>query len=118
MALLKHVTSQTNFSAGEVDPTLKRDDEHPARKAGLRQCANFRMTNGGGVANRFGRSAQFLDGPRVDEVLMEPGSAFTLCFSADIGPGSGVLTVRQPDGTPVFTSSFQPWTAPACSRLC
>ncbi len=104
MPLLKHVTSQTDFSAGEVDPTLKRDDEHPVRKAGLRQCPNFRILNSKGLANRFGRSAQFLDGPRVDEVLMGPGEAFTLCFSA------ATLTVRSA-GASVFTSAGKPWTA-------
>src|SRR5450755_4656046 len=99
---LKHITSQTDFSAGEVDSTLKRDDEHPARKVGLRQCVNFRMTNGGGVANRFGRSAQFLDGPRVVEVLMGTGAVFTFCFSATGGANTGVLTVRSA-GASVFT---------------
>ena len=104
MPLLKHVTSQTDFSAGELDSTFKRDDQHPVRKAGLRQCANFRILNTRGLANRFGRSAQFLDGPRVDEVLMGPGQAFTLCFS------SGTLNVRQA-GAIVFTSGGRPWTA-------
>ena len=29
--------SQNDFSAGEIDAALKRNDTHPARKTGLRQ---------------------------------------------------------------------------------
>ena len=52
--------SQTDFSFGEIDVALERADSHPARKAGLRQMANARILNSGGLQNRSGRRALYL----------------------------------------------------------
>jgi hypothetical protein len=98
------VTAQRDFSAGQVDANVKRNEDHPSYKAGLRQCINFRQLNTKGVANRFGRSAQFFDGPRVEEILMGPGFPFMLCFQA------GKVVIRQ-GSTVVFTATGMPWTA-------
>ncbi|WP_441267986.1 hypothetical protein AB7G19_17120 [Bradyrhizobium sp. 215_C5_N1_1] len=51
--------AQRDFSFGEVDVTLKWADDHPARKAGLRQAKNTRLLNAGGAQNRSGRRALF-----------------------------------------------------------
>jgi hypothetical protein len=98
------VTAQRDFSAGQVDANVKRNEDHPAFKAGLRQCLNGRQLSTKGIANRFGRSAQYFDGPRVEPILMGPGQAFDLCFSP------GAVKIRQ-NGAVVFTAAGLPWTA-------
>lgn len=111
MAQAKVITSQTDFSAGEVDPTIRRNEAHPAFKAGAAACSNFRILDTAGLSNRFGRSIKFIDDARIDEVLMAPGQAFELVF------GNHKLSVRNAAGAVVFTSALLgdgvtaiPWT--------
>jgi hypothetical protein len=110
MALGQLIIAQRDFSAGQVDPNVKRNEDHPAFKAGLRQCINFRQLNTKGVANRFGRQAQFFDGPRVEEILMGPGFPFMLCFQP------GKVVIRQ-GSTVVFTATGMPWTAANINQI-
>lgn len=112
MPLPKIITAQRDFSAGEVDVNLKRDEDNEVFKRGLRQCSNFRILNSKKLGQRLGRSAKFIDGPRVDEVLMSPGNVFYLVF------GNGSLSVYNAAGTRVFNSTKLgdgttniPWTA-------
>lgn len=112
MAAPKIVTSQTDFSAGQVDTDLKREGDSEVYKRGLRQCSNFRITNAKKLTQRLGRSAKFIDGPRVDEVLMGPGQVFFIVF------GDHALSVYNAAGTRVFHSTLLgdgattiPWTA-------
>lgn len=102
MAAPKVVTAQRDFSAGEVDPELKRDDERPEFKAGLRQCANYRILNSRKLTNRPGRRALFIESGRVDEILMN-GLVFYLCF------GQGTLRVYNSAGTQVYGDAGRPW---------
>jgi hypothetical protein len=111
MPAAKLVTAQRDFSAGQVDPTIKRNEDHPFYKSGVRQAVNFRQLNTKGLGNRFGRSAQFLDGPRTEEILMGPGFPFVLCFAP------GQLQLRQMNGTVVFTATGLPWTAANVSQI-
>lgn len=112
MATPKIVTSQTDFSAGQIDTDLKREGDSEVYKRGLRQCINYRITNAKKLTQRLGRSAKFIDGPRVDEVLMGPGQIFFLVFS------DHALSVYNTAGTRVFHSTLLgdgattiPWTA-------
>lgn len=112
MAAGKHTTAQRDFSAGEVDVTLKRSEDSEVYKRGVRQMSNFRITDAAKPSNRFGRSIQYIDGPRNDEVLMAPGQVFRLIF------GNGYIRVRNAAGTQVFTSALKgdastaiPWTS-------
>jgi hypothetical protein len=91
--------SQRDFSFGEVDVDLKRNDQHPARKAGLRQMANARIHNSKTIANRSGRRALFLETGRVEPILMSPGNKFFLCF------GQGTLRVYNSIGAQVFNQA-------------
>jgi hypothetical protein len=93
--------SQTDFSFGEVDVTLKRNDQHPARKGGLRQMANTRILNSGAFHDRSGRRALFPEDARTEEVLMSPGNVFYLSF------GLGFLHVRNAAGALVFSTTFK-----------
>ena len=118
MATAKHVNAQTDFAAGEVDDTLKRDDDIAQFKTGLRQCQNYRITDTHKLTNRLGRSIRFIDGVRVDEVLMSPGNIFYLVFSA------GRLAVRNAAGTVVFTTALKgdgvtaiPWTTASVTKI-
>lgn len=107
----KILGAQRDFSFGEVDVTLKRADDHPARKAGLRQMVNARILNSGAVQDRPGRSALFLEQGRIEKILMSPGNLFYVAF------GAGYLRVYNAAGTRVFNSTKKgdgltniPWT--------
>jgi hypothetical protein len=100
----KILGAQRDFSAGEIDVTYKRNDDHPARKTGVRQCANFRILNSGSVQNRSGRRALFPETGRVDQVLLSPGNKFFICF------GNGTLRVYNAAGTRVFNQAGFAWT--------
>jgi hypothetical protein len=97
---------QTDFTAGELDPSIKRNDADPRRKAGTRQCSNWRILASKGVQNRPGRRAIFLPptADRVAEVLMSPGNIFYLAF------GAGTLKVFNAAGAQVFTQSGFLWS--------
>jgi len=102
--------AQRDFSAGEIDVTMKRADENPLMKSGARQCANLRILNSRAVTNRPGRRALFLETGRVEEILMlsaTPGvvNTFYLVFS-----NNGILRVYDSTGARVFTQSGYNWT--------
>lgn len=106
-----HTSSQRDFSAGEVDPSLKRSEDNPFFKTSCRQCSNFLITDTKKLRNRFGRTAIFDENQRVDEVLMSPGNVFFLVFGQD------KLVVRNASGGFVFGTIFKgdgftplPWT--------
>lgn len=111
--------AQRDFSSGEIDIALKRSDEHPARKSGLRQMANVRILNSGAVQNRPGRSALFIaaSGARIEEITMSPGQKFKLSFS------SGAVAVFDSNGTSVanFTTKggggALPWLAATLAQI-
>lgn len=69
----KILTSQRDFSAGELDVEVRRHDDMPLLRAGGRQMANWRILNSGTLAQRPGRSALFLHRGRVDEVSVPIG---------------------------------------------
>lgn len=77
--------SQRDFSYGEVDVDLKRSDEHPARKGGLRQMANARIHNSGTLQNRSGRRALYPitnSGTRTERFTIAAGKVFDIQFAA------------------------------------
>lgn len=108
--------AQRDFSFGEIDVTLKRADEHPARKAGLRQMANMRILNSGAIQDRPGRSALFPASvsSRIEELTLTPGHVFKLAFGA--ANGTGQLQVYSSTGAQVASFTNQgggsplPWT--------
>jgi hypothetical protein len=122
MPLQKVSVAQRDFSAGEIDVSMKRDEDSEVFKKGLRQCSNFRILTSNKLGQRLGRTAKFIDGPRVDEVLMAPGQIFYLVF------GNHALSVYNAAGTRVFHTTLLgdgattiPWTAasvvaPGCPR--
>lgn len=105
--------AQRDFSFGEIDVTLKRADDHPARKAGLRQMSNWRILNSGAIQNRSGRTALFPAGAaaRIEEITMSPGNTFKLAFSLQN------ITIYTAAGGVAATFSVQgngaplPWTS-------
>jgi hypothetical protein len=97
------VTTQRDFSAGEIDVSAKRDETNPAVKAGLRQASNLRILNTKAIQNRPGRRALFSESGRVDEVLMSPGNKFFICF------GAGTLRVKNASGVEVAGQTGFAW---------
>ena len=104
------------------EPIPSLADEHPAvdrslahegeRRALWRQAINVRQLNTKGLANRFGRSAQYFDGPRVEPILMGPGWPFMLSFDGD-----GSVRLRQLNGTQVASFGSYPWTAATVNQV-
>src|SRR4249920_1004642 len=97
---------QNDFSSGELDISIKRNDGDPRRKAGTRQLSNWRILASKSVQNRPGRRAIFLPptADRVSEVLMAPGQIFFIAF------GAGTLKVFNAAGAQVFTQGGFLWS--------
>jgi hypothetical protein len=119
MPLQKIQGSQHDFSSGEIDVSLKRADENPARKAGLRQMANMRILNSGTIQNRSGRSALF-PAPgcdRIEKITLSAGNDFYLAF------GAASLTVFNSAGAQVAKFTTQgsaaalPWTLATAAQV-
>jgi hypothetical protein len=98
MAVPKLDDAINDFSAGELDPDLKRSGSQLI-KLGGRQMRNWRTLNSHKKANRPGRSALFLASGRVEEISMA-GTVFFLCFA------NNFLQVRNAAGTQVFATSM------------
>jgi len=96
--------SQWDFSAGEVDVTFKSADDHPARKAGLRQCSNFRLLNSRTAQNRSGRRALFPEIGRNEKITVQPGVSYFIAF------GNGTLHIRDTTGVQVASQAGYSWT--------
>jgi hypothetical protein len=115
--------SQHDFSFGEVDVALKRVDDHPARKGGLRQMVNARILNSGSVQNRPGRRALFpaMNTSRIEELTMSPGNVFKIAFGASVATGE--IRVFNAAGAQVAIFQTQgngkllPWTLATVSQI-
>src|SRR6516225_4162672 len=121
MAIAKITGAQIDFSAGELDESVKRAHES-IQKIGARQMSNWRILSSKLLQNRPGRSALFLANGRVEEVAMPGGSVFFLNFAA------GAISVFSSAGSQVFTASTIhrvpldagfaiPWTAPTLGGI-
>jgi hypothetical protein len=109
--------SQTDFSFGEIDVALKRADQHPARKGGLRQMANARILNSGAIQDRPGRRALYPvtnGGLRTERFTIASGATFDIQFAPgrvkiiDFPSGATVANFTAKDGgTPL------PWATAA-----
>lgn len=104
--------SQRDFSAGEVDVELKRGDENPILKAGVRQMSNWRILNSKAVTNRPGRSILYTQDGRTERVLIAAGVTYDLCFGNDgslkIRDSTGAVVASQPAATyPWLTATLK-----------
>lgn len=95
--------AQRDFSAGELDVSMKRADDNPVMKAGARQMSNWRIKNSKTVTNRPGRTALFLANGRIEEIRMSPTATFFIAF------GNGTIKVFNSAGAQVFTQGAMPW---------
>lgn len=99
------VTTQRDFSAGEVDPEAKRDDTNPIVKAGLRQASNGRILNSKGWQNRSGRRVIGREVGRVEKIQLGT-STFYICF------GIGTLKIYTSNfSTLLFSEAGRPWNS-------
>lgn len=106
----KILGGQTDFSAGELDPEVKRSDD-ALMKTGARQCANFRILNSKKLANRPGRRVLFIENGRVEKFTMSGGTIFHIVF------GTGYLRIYTAAGALAFSTTVKgdsvtaiPWT--------
>src|SRR6516165_5576644 len=98
MAIAKIIGAQIDFSAGELDESIKRAHES-IQKIGARQMANWRILSSKAISNRSGRSALFPATGRTEELPMPGGSVFFLNFAA------GSISIFNSAGAQVFTAS-------------
>ena len=121
MPIAKITGAQIDFSAGELDDSVKRADDS-IQKIGARQMLNWRVLSSKALQNRSGRSALFVAAGRTEEVAMPGGSFFFINFAA------GSLTVFNSAGAQVFAASTIhriptdagfaiPWTAPSLGGI-
>src|SRR5215472_10143894 len=114
MAIAKITGAQIDFSAGELDESIKRAHDS-IQKVGARQMSNWRILSSKTVQNRSGRSALFVASGRTEEVAMPGGAVFFINFAtaslkvfnaagAAVFSASTLLLV--PNGSPVAI----PWT--------
>ncbi|MCK1445427.1 hypothetical protein IVB43_23870 [Bradyrhizobium sp. 48] len=107
----KIIGAQRDFSYGEVDVSLKRADDHPARKGGLRQMSNARILNSGAIQVRSGRRAIYpisSSTKRIERFAMKPGSEFDIAFTPGnvtiVDPSTGASVgafTNQGNGAPL-----------------
>jgi hypothetical protein len=107
--------AQRDFTSGEVDVALKRADDHPARKTGLRQMRNARILNSAAVQDRPGRSALYpitQSCTRVEEFTISPGVKHKIEFGpscVQFRSATNVVLNTFVSQLPGFTAL--PWTA-------
>jgi hypothetical protein len=104
MAIAKITGAQIDFSAGELDESIKRAHDS-IQKIGARQMANWRILSSKLLQNRPGRSALFLQwsaiAGRVEEFSMG-STIFFLAFN------NGKLSVADLNGNLLYNASA-PW---------
>jgi hypothetical protein len=98
MAIAKITGAQIDFSAGELDESVKRANES-IQKIGARQMSNWRILSSKAIQNRSGRSALFFASGRTEEFSMPGGSVFFLNFAA------GSISVYSSTGVLLFTAT-------------
>jgi hypothetical protein len=98
MAIPKITGAQIDFSAGELDESIKRAHDS-IQKIGARQMLNWRILSSKAIQNRSGRSALFPANGRTEELPMPGGSVFFLNFAA------GSISVFNSAGAQVFTAT-------------
>ena len=91
---------------------MKRADENPAMKAGARQMLNWRILNSRAVQQRPGRSIQFLETGRVEEVRMSPGNIFYIVFTP-----TGRLRIYSLVGVLLFDQGGFPWSTSTLQNI-
>jgi hypothetical protein len=106
MPIPQLLSAQRDFSAGELDPEMKRRDDLPLTKAGGRQMRDWRILNSGMIEQRPGRRALYLQTGRVDQISVTPTLTYDICFD-----GEGGLVIRNAAGAIVAAqvAGTYPW---------
>lgn len=110
MGVPELLSSQRDFSAGELDAEMKRRDDQPITKAGGRQMADWRILSSGNLEQRPGRRALYPQTGRVDQVDVN-NVTYDICFGGD-----GSLAIRDGSGISVAVATF-PWVTASVDRI-
>jgi hypothetical protein len=121
MAIAKITGAQIDFSAGELDESVKRAHDS-IQKIGARQMVNWRILSSKAIQNRSGRAALFPASGRTEEVTMPGGSFFFLNFAAGsisvfTSAGAQVFTATTIHRVPIDAGFAIPWTAPSLGGI-
>src|ERR1035437_38862 len=110
----RFITTQIDFSGGQIDEDAKRREDNKAAKTGGRAMSNWRQRNVGTLDVRPGRNAVALAaGPRTDRFRMSPTQELIITFSA------GALAITDTAGNAVAsnTSANYLWTNATVSKI-
>src|SRR5215472_3067045 len=106
MPIAKITGAQIDFSAGELDDSVKRAHDS-IQKIGARQMLNWRVLSSKAIQNRPGKSALFTllgaTAGRVEEFSMQ-GTVFFLAFT------NTQVVVFSATGAALFSAGGLPWT--------
>ncbi|WGR74344.1 MULTISPECIES: hypothetical protein [unclassified Bradyrhizobium] len=115
--------AQRDFSSGEIDVALKRSDDHPARKTGLRQMANFRILNSGAIQDRPGKRASLYlpTAGRTERIVMSPDNVFDFAFgwngNGEIRIYDAVTGLQKAAFGNQGNGAFLPWTLATMGQI-
>lgn len=114
MAVPELLSAQRDFSAGEIDPELKRRDDLPIYKAGGRQMRDWRILNSGLIEQRPGRGALYFQTGRVDQIQVSATLIYDLCFGGD-----GSFSIRNAASAVVATQpgATYPWATDTVQQI-
>lgn len=111
MAHPSRMIRQSDFSAGEVIPQMKRRDNQEIQRAGTRQMQNFRIRSTGTPTTRPGRRARFTQVGRTETVLLPGNLRFSISF------GAGSLTVRDSTDAVISSNTGYPWATATVGQI-
>lgn len=110
----RFLTTQTDFSGGQIDEDAKRRDDNKAAKTGARLMSNWRQRNVGTLGVRPGRNAIALtSGPRDERFRMNPAQELIIIFS------NGALAITDTAGNVIASNSSAAylWTNATVSQI-
>src|ERR1017187_8097520 len=110
----RFITTQVDFSGGQIDEDAKRREDNKAAKTGGRAMSNWRARNVGTLDVRPGRNAIALAaGPRAERFRMSPTQELIITFS------TGALAITDTAGNAVASnaSASYIWTNATVSKI-
>ena len=110
----RFLTTQVDFSGGQIDEDAKHREDNKAAKTGARAMSNWRQRNVGTLDVRPGRNAIALAvGPRAERFRMSPIQELIITFS------TGALAITDTAGNAIASnaSASYLWTNATVSKI-
>src|ERR1017187_4654397 len=96
----RFITTQIDFSGGQIDEDAKRREDNKSAKTGARTMSNWRQRQVGTLDVRPGRNAVTLaTAPRAERFRMSPTQELIIAFSA------GAIAITDTAGNAIVNNS-------------